>query len=315
VGMLLLLVACGSPYQEPSEKPGISVRSSSAVDETVPCPAAPPGPDLPCQWCDPGGGDPTETVPLTSTHVRALGTRTYSFHPNSIITGTINSRLRNSAGTVIGHVAFGGRYIAGSQNFVSAHIVAPSYGTDVWIRYGRIRSGTGQVNAWIAVRNGYSNRWSRYMTRGGFKAWFATLPAGQRTALLAAAEASTDTAKKQPPGSPTSGLFNADGSCAGTTWLTLILADLATCAEGIVVACFPALTATGYCAGMLIPQAPEPTNPPPTDTNPIPISTDPGATGPNDGGNDGGNGGGMDGSGGGAPEGDGGEGGGAGGCD
>jgi hypothetical protein len=33
VGMLVFLVACDSPYREPSAKPGISVRSSSVDGE------------------------------------------------------------------------------------------------------------------------------------------------------------------------------------------------------------------------------------------------------------------------------------------
>jgi len=375
--VLLLLIGCG-PGLAPSE-PAPAAKSEKPpilanADDPTGCPAgtyglkaAPPtaalltatgsgglaggtgglggggggGGDMTCETCDPGGGgggDPTEVVPYGSSYVRSIGARTYGFHRNTI-RPTVNARLYNGSGVVIGHVSFGGQWIPNGyygghpQSYVSAHVHAPNNATEVWIHYGVLRAGNGQPYPWVAVKDGAGAAWSRYMTVPGFRAWFAQQPATKRAALIAAAQASEDTKKQQQnnPFSPRiNDLFNADGSCTGTTWLTLILVGVTTCPDGIVPACAAFLVGSAYCtATWITPPNPPPTPPPPTpDTNPVPpcqpdpqpvpdpanpqepVTTEPGDPG----GTGGSEGGGTEGSGPYAPEGDGGGDGGGAGC-
>ena len=166
------------------------------------------GPDLPCQDCDTGGGDPTEAVPYRSTYVRNLGARTYAFHPSSFRPVTVNTRMYDAFGNVIGHVSFGGRNIpegywgGHAQNFVSAHIYVPGTGVNMWIRFGVARAGNGQAFVWSAVLPSPYARWSPYMTVAGFKQWMNAQPVAVQNAIYAAAQAAEDTNKKEPAGSP-----------------------------------------------------------------------------------------------------------------
>jgi len=288
---------------------------------------------LPCVDCTPGGGgfdnDFKQSVPLASTYVRNLGSRTYGFHYNSL-RPSISARLFNSLGAVMGHVSFGARYIPNGwqhgypQAFVSAHIIVPSSGVDMWIRYGRLVAGNGVPYPWVAVRPSGASKWSRYMTVAGFRQWMGQQTATVQNAIKAAAQAAEDTKKEEqannPIGNSVRDLFNSDGTCTGATWLGLIGLGVGGCALvpsmpflGVPV-CYGALTAMGYCAGAAIgpplyPIPPDESDPtkapvpevfqpsqPVTVTDPVnpqePVPTqpsDPGGTGgPNGGGTDGG---------------------------
>ena len=369
VGAVLLLAGCGAGF-DPGEEaaPAIEkkpVVTANADDPSPDCPAgtyglkAIPGMqnsatgtlsvgggggggDMMCQSCDPtGGGDPAEPVPYGSTYVRSLGGRTYTFHPNSIRPHTVNARIFNTYGTAIGHVSFGGRdipegYYGGhAQSYVSAHIYAPNNGTNMWIRFGVARAGDGQAFVWSAVKPGPYAPWSRYLTIAGFKQWMNGQPAAVQQAIYAAAQAAEDTNKKEPAGSPVKDLFNANGSCTGTTFLTVLALGLTGCmaAEtGLGAAvCYMGLATAGACVvTWVVPWTPSPPDQANPAVNPIPSDPSPGPTvpvpdpenpqqpvntDPGDGGGTGGsNGGDTGGAGPYAPEGDGGGGGGGGGA-
>ncbi len=147
-----------------------------------------------CESCDPGGSyDP---VPSTSPHVRGVGGRTYQFHQGGSILPNlaVKTKLFDSYGRVIGHVAWGGRYTA-TQSFVGMHVVMPNKGVNIWVRYGVTqRTDTGAVIGWYAVRRPYGV-WTPYMTVKGIQTWIANQP--DSAALISRSRRQTKPARIQ----------------------------------------------------------------------------------------------------------------------
>lgn len=308
VGVVLLFLAgCGT-----GEVPETGT-TSAAVDNPDPCPpgtytynltAKPvgvteaalktaPTPNMPV--AGDGSGEDT-SIGVSSTYnpnLYRIGSRKLTIHPNSHMPHTYSFQVKNSIGSIIGHVALGAahgnhRTADGRTkylDFVSTHISVPASGVNIYIRYGFFAaSDNGQLVPWFAVRNAYGT-WGQYMTLLGMQNWVRAQTSTVQLALKAAGEASNiayQNRQSQPYPDVLKDLMNADGVCNGNTWLAVATLLVSSCGlAGIPVVapvCALGLVSSAYCSGLAIYQV---TRPSPTQTNyPDTGNKDSGNTGP-----------------------------------
>jgi hypothetical protein len=197
VGAVLLLVGCGAGYEQPAIG-----QSGAAETGSDPClavtdgdlKAVVPQQKMTCVACgDPGGdpvGDPSYSVPTGSTYVRNLGARTYSLHHAGVVAYTTTLKLKNSTGSVIGHVSLGA-----TTHWLAMH-VKPSSGEDVRIRTGLYRDAAGQWQVWNAVKFG-TQPWTRPMVESDSTYFWNHLSASRQNLVRAGMQAAADSAPKQ----------------------------------------------------------------------------------------------------------------------